>query len=103
MDREERVEKLIALTGEADETVADLYIELAEGEVMRRLYPLSEPPEEIPPKYDLLTVQIAQALYLKAGAEGQSAHSENGINRSYSTDGIPQSLLQQLVPIAEVG
>jgi len=100
MDKTKRIEHLKALIGDVD--TADIYIEIAEGEVFRRAYPLGEFPEELPHEYDWLTIQIAQALYLKAGAEGESAHDENGIRRNYTTDGIPQSLLRQIVPVAGV-
>lgn len=56
----------------------------------------------IEPQYEMLQVRIAQALYNKLGAEGQTSHSENGISRNYGTDGIPLSLLREIVPVATV-
>lgn len=35
-------------------------------------------------------------IYAKAGAEGQKSHSENGINRNYSSSWITPSLLSGL-------
>ena len=41
-------------------------------------------------------------MYLlnKRGAEGQTAHSENGISRSYEDGDVPPTLLRDIVPFA---
>lgn len=43
-------------------------------------------------------------MYLlnKRGAEGQTAHSENGISRSYEDGDVPPTLLRDIVPFASV-
>jgi hypothetical protein len=38
-------------------------------------------------------------LFSKMGAEGQTAHNENGINRTYESAGVSNSLLRRIVPI----
>jgi len=83
---------------QATTPVLDVYMNLAESEVIRRAYPFGDGTETLPAKYDVLSVQIAQALYLKAGAEGEVSHDENSISRSYANDGIPQSLISQIIP-----
>ena len=38
----------------------------------------------------------------KYGAEGESAHSENGINRTYSgADDYPKEILMKIIPLAK--
>ena len=53
-------------------------------------------------KYKSLIVNLALASITKMGAEGETAHSENGINRSYdSASQYPESLLGTVVPLAK--
>lgn len=44
-------------------------------------------------------VKIAQLNILKIGAEGQSSHSENGINRVYSYPDIEMEVLKNIPTI----
>jgi len=46
----------------------------------------------------MLQLEIATYLLNKRGAEGQTAHSENGISRSYESADVPSSMLNQIVP-----
>ena len=52
-------------------------------------------------KYSSLIVKLALASITKYGAEGETAHSENGITRSYDNcSEYPESLLSRVVPLA---
>ena len=53
-------------------------------------------------KYDVLQCRIASYLLNKRGAEGEKAHSENGVSRTYSSTDIPQELLNEITPFARV-
>lgn len=55
----------------------------------------------VEPKYLNLQVAIAVEKFNKRGAEGQIGHSENGINRSYSTSDISPDLLGRITPIVK--
>lgn len=46
-------------------------------------------------------IKIAVELYSKSGAEGQVAHTENGISRTYESGDISASLLNQITPFAK--
>lgn len=52
-------------------------------------------------QYLNVQIQIATELYNKRGAEGQLAHSENGISRSYEKSDVSPSLLSQITPMAK--
>lgn len=54
---------------------------------------------DVEPQYSTIQVKIAIELYNKRGAEGQVAHSENGINRTYETSDVSPSLLSKITPI----
>ena len=52
--------------------------------------------------YKRQQVEIAAYLVNKRGAEGETAHSENGISRSYEDGDVPPTLLREIVPFASV-
>lgn len=54
--------------------------------------------DNVESKYLNIQLRIAVELYNKAGAEGQTGHGENGINRSYEVGDISPSLLGQITP-----
>lgn len=52
-------------------------------------------------KYLTLQIKIAIELYNKRGAEGQTAHTENGIARTYEKADVSPSLLNQITPMVK--
>ena len=73
----------------------------AEGIVLNRRYPFGSPEgATVTSTYEHIQLQIAVELFSKMGAEGQTGHSENGVNRSYEAADISPSLLRRIVPIA---
>lgn len=98
--RSNRLQRLSSLTGETDENILLHYYELAEEIVLDRLYPFNNERKVLPQKYCLKCIQIAEYLYNKRGAEGQTAHNENGISRSYESASVPESMLADIVPFA---
>ena len=97
-----KLSKLEIMTGETDSAVLSVYLELAESVVLRRLYPFGAENKALPEQYEPCQLRIAAYLVNKRGAEGETAHSENGISRSYEDGDIPPSLLRELIPYARV-
>lgn len=91
------------LNGEAD-GLYETYLELAEGEVLRRLYPFGVPDyvSTVPSEYEVTQIRIAEYLLNKRGAIGQTQHAETGMQRAYEAGDIPYSLVRNLVPYAKV-
>ena len=53
-------------------------------------------------KYEDKIIPLALTGYLKAGAEGEVIHSENGITRQYGNGNkYPKEMLQDIVPLAK--
>lgn len=53
-------------------------------------------------KYEDKILPLAVTGYLKAGAEGETVHSENGISRQYGNGGkYPKEMLQDIIPLAK--
>lgn len=75
-------------------------LEQAEGIVLGRRYPFGVPEgATVPAAYEHTQIQIAVELFSKMGAEGQTAHSENGINRTYEAADVSPSLLRRITPV----
>ena len=92
-----------------DSSVSDdlllTYLEDAKGIILNKRYPFGYPDgTEVEPKYETVQVAIAMELYSKLGAEGETAHSENGISRTYENGFVSSSLLKSIVPcVGSVG
>ena len=102
MTHEEKIERLAVLISPdtAETELLSALVEQAEGIVLNRRYPFG-PPEgaTVPSAYEHIQMQIAIELFSKMGAEGQTAHKENGIDRSYESADISPSLLKRIVPV----
>lgn len=102
MTNEEKISRLEVLIS-PDKASPELLLSLlenAEGVVLNRRYPFGVPEGAIVPAfYEHIQLQIAVELYSKMGAEGQTAHGENGISRTYESADISPSLLKRIVPV----
>ena len=80
----------------AETAVLELELLAAEAMILNRMYPFGyEDGTQVPPRYERLQIKLAIELYSQRGAEGQLAHSENGINRSWPE---ANRILKQIVP-----
>lgn len=98
----EKLKMVKAMTGETDESVLSTYLSIAGNKVCRKAYPFNPTVTTVPDQYAHIQVEIAVYLLNKRGAEGQTAHSENGISRSYEDGDVPPTLLRDIVPFASV-
>lgn len=58
--------------------------------------------QAVPTKHEYRQCEIAAFLLNKRGAEGQTVHNENGVNRQYEGGNIPASMLADIVPFCGV-
>lgn len=89
----------------SQDAVLNVYFDIATEKVLNRLYPFTRERSEatvVPSRYRLITYEIAAYLWNKRGAEGETAHNENGINRSYESADVPYSLLSHITPYVSV-
>lgn len=98
----EKLTMLKAMTGEKDESVLSTYLSIAGNKVLKRAYPFDSTVTVVPDRYAYNQVEIAAYLVNKRGAEGETAHSENGISRSYEDGDVPPTLLGEIVPCASL-
>lgn len=102
MTPEEKLMRLEVLISPdtAENDLLMILLEQAEGIVLNRRYPFGVPKgATVPAEYEQIQLQIAVELFSKRGAEGQVAHSENGINRTYEAADVSPSLLRRIVPV----
>lgn len=102
MTTEEKLVRFgVLISPDTAETDLAMYLlEQAEGIVMNRRYPFGVPEgAEMPRQYEHIQLQVAVELYSKMGAEGQTAHKENGIDRTFEAADVSPSLLSRIVPL----
>ena len=80
-----------------DEELEDI-LESAKAVILSRRFPFGEPPADIEYRYKDLQIRIAVEMFAKRGAEGETAHSENGVSRSYASAGVSEELLSEITP-----
>ncbi len=84
-----------------DAELEDL-LESAKAVILSRRFPFGEHPPDIEDRYKDLQIRIAVEMFNKRGAEGETAHSENGVSRSYSSASVSEELLREVTPKAGV-
>lgn len=102
MTDSEKMERLAVLISPdiASPELLTILVEQAEGIVLNKRYPFGIPEgATVPSHYEHIQMQIAVELFSKMGAEGQTAHNENGINRTYEAADVSPSLLRRIVPL----
>lgn len=106
MTNEEKILKLktLLLPDEVSDDLLEALLETAEGYVLNRRYPFGVPENAtVEKRFEYVQLKIAVELYSKMGAEGQTAHNENGINRTFENADVSKSLLRQITPVVGGG
>ena len=95
---------MIGQTNEGDWTddVLISYLAIAGRKIINRAYPYDDTVTEVPRRYSYLQCEIATYLLNKRGAEGETSHNENGINRTYENADGPDSMLSDVIPYCGV-
>lgn len=102
MTNEQKIEKLKVLI--SPDTATDqllLYLlEQAEGIILNRRYPFGAPEgAKLSAFHEQIQIRMAVELFGKMGAEGQTAHDENGIKRTWAAGDVSPTLLKTIVPV----
>ena len=90
----------ILIPNEKDNKLLEELLNQAEDAIKQKRRTPKEMPLES--QFTTLQIEIAVFLYNKLGAEGEISHSENGVNRGYENAYIPDSMLNQIVPLGKV-
>ena len=93
---------LIGTDPDATDALVAVYLDDAKAAILRRRYPFGIPDgAEIEPLYEMLQVKLAVRYFLRRGGEGEIAHSENGISRTYGSVN-DEDLLMCITPFAKI-
>lgn len=84
--------------GDWSDDVLISYLAIAGRKIINRAYPYDDTVTEVPRRYGYLQCDIAAYLLNKRGAEGEVAHNENGISRTYASADVPEAMLSEVVP-----
>lgn len=96
----DRVRGWLGLSDTTNDLKLQLMLDRAESKIKeRRRWPPDKPMES---RWNELQIQIVIFLWNKQGAEGETSHSENGVSRSYENADIPDSLLNEIIPLAVI-
>lgn len=83
-DKVQMVQQLITDVSVTTEMIQS-YLALAADRILTRLYPFQSATPTWPSQYDMLQVELTVRMIARRGGEGEIAHSENGVSRTYGT------------------
>jgi hypothetical protein len=90
-----------------DEEKLTAYLTLSGQEILQWMYSLTggvpDGVETVPAKYEVTQIYAVVAGYTHAGAEGESSHGENGIQRTFRYSDMLDYIHQNVLAIAKVG
>lgn len=96
------VRVLVENDPDATDATITVYLNLALGSMLKRLYPFDETKTAIPACYETDQCELAARYFLRRGGQGEINHEENGVNRQY--DSVDDAdILNRLTPFAKVG
>jgi hypothetical protein len=87
--------KLLLGEPDVDDAVLEFYLDSAKDIICEIRHA-----DYVETRFLNLQTRIAVELYNKAGAEGQTAHTENGMQRVYERGDVSPSLLAKIPPFA---
>lgn len=105
MSDEDKLAQVRSLTGAAGEDdILNAYLAAAKGYILNARNPFSDDPEgeEWETRFDSLQCEIAADMYFRRGAEGELAHDENGVKRTWGSAGVSSHLAQRITPRGKV-
>ena len=98
----DQLKSLLGISGTDEDAMLLTLLSISAQKILDRAYPYDTTVTEVPARYETKQVEIAVYLYNKRGAEGQISHSENGINRTYESADVPESLMRGITPYVGV-
>ena len=88
----------IRITENVTDVELEDILESAKAVILSKRFPFGDYPQEIEERYKDLQIRIAVEMFAKRGAEGETAHSENGVSRTYSSANVSEDLLREITP-----
>ena len=102
MTEAEKILMVKTMCDETDNDTISAYLYMAGQKILHKAYPFDTSVTTVPARYEALQIDAAVYLLNKRGAEGEIAHNENGISRSYEEADLPKSMLREITPLCGV-
>jgi len=97
------VQTLVGNIPEATSDLIAVYLADAQETILNRMYGFGHPSTvtSVPSQYDYLHCKLAARYILRRGAEGETSHNENGINRTYGSVN-DEDLLREVMQVVKL-
>ena len=105
MTSDEKLDMLSVLLNPSKEESGrlEVYLQMAEKEILAWRYSYaSQIPQSVPEEYEMTQIHAVLAGFSISGAENQTQHSENGINRMFKYPDMVAYIRSNVLPIAGV-
>ena len=99
------VKSILHITGSDEDALLNTYLSLASAEILSALYAVhgSVPSgAEMPSIYDTTQIMAVVEGYSQSGAEGETTHNENGINRTFRNADMTEYIRKSVTPYVKV-
>lgn len=91
---------ILGINDESEDARLAVYLNASKREILGWRYSFANnTPEDVPPEYEMVQVHAVVAGYSISGAENQTAHSENGINRTFKYEDMIAYIRAHVLPI----
>lgn len=100
-----RVKLILGISGTDEDTLLSGYLDLARDAIIDHLCSLYTPVggmSDVPQKYDQVQVMAVVAGYNLIGAENETVHIENGIDRHYKYSDMLAYIENHVIPYARI-
>lgn len=92
---------------ELPEVELSAYLTVARDEILNWIYRLyddiPEDVKDVPRKYEMIQIQAVIVGFNLQGAENQTTHNENGINRTFKYADMLEYIHANVISLAKVG
>ena len=99
------VKSILHITSSDEDALLNTYLSLASAEILSALYAVhgSVPSgAEMPSIYDTTQIMAVVEGYSQSGAEGETVHNENGINRTFRNADMTEYIRKSVTPYVKV-
>lgn len=99
-----QVKSLMNITGTDLDAQLAVFLSFAKNEILAWLYSGKTPDDvtDVPARYEPTQIFAVVAGFSQSGAEGQTAHSENGISRNWKYEDMLSYIRGHVFPYVQV-
>lgn len=107
-DKLAMVKSILNIEDTAEDKRIEVFLSAAAREIMSWRYSYSDQfhysddPGEVPVEYEMTQVFAVVAGYSQSGAENETAHSENGVSRTFKHSDMVAYIRSHVIPLVKV-